>query len=55
MLSYPREMDPRVLGWKGGAVFARLESVRETWVSRYEWKAYRTALLKERLLFPWQE
>lgn len=47
----PREVDPRLLVWKGVSVFARLESVHETWVSREEWATAGMRALKDRTLF----
>jgi actin-related protein 8 len=47
----PREVDPRVLVWKGVSVFARLESVHETWVAREEWEQAGMRAVKDRSLF----
>lgn len=47
----PREVDPRLLVWKGTSVFARLESVNETWVSKGEWEQTGMRAVKDRSLF----
>lgn len=38
----PRDVDPRVLCWKGGAVLGKMDAVTDLWVSRVEWVSYRT-------------
>ncbi|KAI7832959.1 hypothetical protein BX661DRAFT_178868 [Kickxella alabastrina] len=53
VVSAPRDLDPRVLAWKGGAVLSRLECANEMWVSRQEWIDFGTRLLRERVLFQW--
>ena len=30
----PKEVDPRVLAWKGAAVLGKMDSVSELWVNR---------------------
>ncbi len=47
----PREMDSRVVCWKGASIFARLESSRDCWVSRREWDRYGLDLVYQRALF----
>ncbi|KAJ1903735.1 actin-like protein arp8, partial [Coemansia sp. IMI 209127] len=37
IVSAPRDLDPRVLAWKGGAVLSRLDCAREMWISSSEW------------------
>ena len=54
VLPSPRDIDPRLLCWKGGAVAGRLESVaRDGWITAKEWERYGIPLLKERLYFLW--
>ena len=33
----PKEVDPRVLAWKGATVLAKMESVSELWVTPSDW------------------
>lgn len=33
----PKEVDPRVLSWKGAAVLGKMESVSELWISPSDW------------------
>ncbi|KAL7414542.1 hypothetical protein BDY24DRAFT_361005 [Mrakia frigida] len=47
----PREIDPRLLVWKGVSVLARLESVNEFWVGRQEWERLGLRALREKSLF----
>lgn len=44
----PRDMDPRVLAWKGMSVLARLESAQEMWVPRHEWSVFGTRAIREK-------
>ncbi|KAJ2556231.1 actin-like protein arp8 [Coemansia sp. RSA 1933] len=53
IVSAPRDLDPRVLAWKGGAVLSRLECAREMWISSSEWADFGPKLLRDRVLFPW--
>ncbi|KAJ2751564.1 actin-like protein arp8 [Coemansia pectinata] len=53
IVSAPRDLDPRVLAWKGGAVLSRLECSKEMWVSNQEWSDFGPRLLRDRVLFQW--
>ncbi|KAJ2663544.1 actin-like protein arp8 [Coemansia sp. RSA 1200] len=53
IVSAPRDLDPRVLAWKGGAVLSRLECARELWISAREWADFGPRFLRDRVLFPW--
>ncbi|KAJ2158242.1 actin-like protein arp8 [Coemansia sp. RSA 552] len=53
IVSAPRDLDPRVLAWKGGAVLSRLECAREMWVSAQDWADFGPRMLRDRVLFPW--
>ncbi|KAJ1720498.1 actin-like protein arp8 [Coemansia erecta] len=53
IVSAPRELDPRVLAWKGGAVLSRSESDYNMWVSAREWADFGPRLLRDRLFFQW--
>jgi actin-related protein 8 len=47
----PRDMDPRILAWKGLSVLARLDSAQEMWIPKREWQMFGTRALKEKSLF----
>lgn len=47
----PREMDPRILAWKGMSVLARLDSAQEMWIPKREWQTFGVRALKEKSLF----
>ncbi|KAI9506657.1 actin-like protein arp8 [Coemansia spiralis] len=53
IVSAPRDLDPRVLAWKGGAVLSRLECAKEMWIASQEWTDFGPKLLRDRILFPW--
>jgi len=33
----PKEVDPRVLAWKGAAVLSKMDSVSDLWVTSSDW------------------
>ncbi|PPQ67891.1 hypothetical protein CVT26_007091 [Gymnopilus dilepis] len=41
----PKEVDPRVLAWKGAAVLAKMDSVSELWVTPSDWVCSQALLL----------
>ncbi|KAF8523616.1 hypothetical protein JB92DRAFT_3081847 [Gautieria morchelliformis] len=47
----PRDVDPRVLCWKGGAVLGKMEAVADLWVGRHDWEVLGMRSLKERSFF----
>lgn len=47
----PREMDPQVLTWKGGGVFAKLKIVSECWISAHDWEMLGNRALQYKTLF----
>lgn len=47
----PREMDPQVLTWKGGGVFAKLKIVNECWISARDWDMLGARSLQYKSLF----
>ncbi|KAJ1959197.1 actin-like protein arp8, partial [Dipsacomyces acuminosporus] len=53
IVSAPRDLDPRVLAWKGGAVLSRLECAKEMWITSKEWSDFGPRLFRDRLLFQW--
>ncbi|KAJ2742205.1 actin-like protein arp8 [Coemansia sp. BCRC 34301] len=53
IVSAPRDLDPRVLAWKGGAVLSRLECAKEMWITSQEWADFGPRLLRDRVFFQW--
>ncbi|KAJ1975822.1 actin-like protein arp8 [Dimargaris xerosporica] len=49
----PRNMDPRVLSWKGGSVLCKLDIANELWITPDEWRELGTKCFRDRLLFIW--
>lgn len=47
----PREMDPQMITWKGGGVFAKLKIVGECWVSARDWDMLGARTLQYKSLF----
>lgn len=47
----PRDMDPRILAWKGMSVLARLDSAQEMWIPKQDWQTFGVRALKEKSLF----
>jgi actin-related protein 8 len=33
----PKEVDPRVLAWKGAAVLGKMDSVADLWITASDW------------------
>ncbi|KND01663.1 uncharacterized protein SPPG_03461 [Spizellomyces punctatus DAOM BR117] len=38
LLQNPRDIDSRVLAWKGGSVFGKLDMTHDLWIGRREWE-----------------
>ncbi|KAJ1653099.1 actin-like protein arp8 [Dispira simplex] len=53
VLPSPRDMDPRLLVWKGASVLCKLDIADELWISGREWQEIGTKCFKNRLLFFW--
>ncbi|KAF9106031.1 actin-like protein arp8 [Mortierella sp. GBA35] len=53
VLPAPREMDPRLLVWKGGSVLGKLETARELWIKPLEWELLGRKVLRDKALFVW--
>ncbi|QRW03261.1 actin [Ceratobasidium sp. AG-Ba] len=47
----PKDIDPRVLSWKGAAVLAKLDSLHDMWISGGDWDMLGMRALRERTLF----
>lgn len=46
-----RDIDPRFLSWKGGAVLAGLDGVEDLWIKASEWDLIGIRSLRERSVF----
>lgn len=51
VLPAPREMDPALLTWKGGSVFARLKLIEELYVSANDWDVLNSRILQYKCIF----
>ncbi|TFK39862.1 nucleus protein [Crucibulum laeve] len=47
----PKEVDPRVVAWKGAAVLGKMDSVSELWVTPSDWDVLGMRGLKERCFY----
>ncbi|ODV73109.1 Arp8p [Cyberlindnera jadinii NRRL Y-1542] len=51
VLPAPRDIDPSVLTWKGGSVFARLKLIEELWVTETDWDLLGSRVLQHKTLW----
>jgi len=47
----PKEIDPRILAWRGACLLAKLDSLNDSWVQSGDWEILGMRALKERSLF----
>ncbi|PIL24870.1 hypothetical protein GSI_12757 [Ganoderma sinense ZZ0214-1] len=47
----PKDVDPRVLAWKGAAVLGKMDGVADLWVSKADWELFGMRALKERCFY----
>jgi len=47
----PKEVDPRVLTWKGAAVLGKMEGISDLWVTLSDWNMFGVRALKERCYY----
>lgn len=47
----PKDVDPRVLAWKGAAVLGKMDSVADLWISPEDWDIFGMRALRERCFF----
>ncbi|KAI8391391.1 uncharacterized protein BYT42DRAFT_509384 [Radiomyces spectabilis] len=50
VLPAPRELDPRLLVWKGASVFSKLDTAKDMWIGQEEWNEVGARCLKDRAL-----
>ncbi|KAF9908532.1 actin-like protein arp8 [Lobosporangium transversale] len=55
VLPSPRDMDPRLLVWKGGSVLSKLETAKEMWIKPLEWELMGRKVLRDKSLFVWSK
>ncbi|POI24070.1 hypothetical protein CIB84_012182 [Bambusicola thoracicus] len=53
VITRPKDMDPRLIAWKGGAVLACLDTTQELWIYQREWQRFGIRMLRERAAFVW--
>uniref|UniRef100_A0A6I8QMP6 Actin-related protein 8 n=1 Tax=Xenopus tropicalis TaxID=8364 RepID=A0A6I8QMP6_XENTR len=53
VITRPKDMDPRLIVWKGGALLACLDTTQELWVYQREWQRFGVRMLRERATFVW--
>ncbi|XP_054640235.1 actin-related protein 8 isoform X1 [Dunckerocampus dactyliophorus] len=54
VITRPKDMDPRLISWKGGAVLACLDTTQEMWIHQREWQRFGVRMLRERAAFVWE-
>ncbi|RPD64111.1 actin-like ATPase domain-containing protein [Lentinus tigrinus ALCF2SS1-7] len=47
----PKDVDPRVLAWKGAAVLGKMDGVADVWVTAADWEVFGMRALKERCFY----
>ncbi|KAI0718003.1 actin-like ATPase domain-containing protein [Cerioporus squamosus] len=47
----PKDVDPRVLAWKGAAVLGKMDGVADLWVTPADWEIFGMRALKERCFY----
>uniref|UniRef100_A0A8D3BW21 Actin-related protein 8 n=1 Tax=Scophthalmus maximus TaxID=52904 RepID=A0A8D3BW21_SCOMX len=53
VITRPKDMDPRLISWKGGSVLACLDTTQEMWIHQREWQRFGVRMLRERAAFVW--
>uniref|UniRef100_A0A8D0CZ17 Actin-related protein 8 n=1 Tax=Sander lucioperca TaxID=283035 RepID=A0A8D0CZ17_SANLU len=53
VITRPKDMDPQLISWKGGAVLACLDTTQEMWIHQREWQRFGVRMLRERAAFVW--
>ncbi|EXJ90592.1 hypothetical protein A1O1_03695 [Capronia coronata CBS 617.96] len=49
----PRELDPQVVVWKGGAVFGRMSRTNDSWVNGFLYERLGDRVLAHKLMWAW--
>ncbi|KAM6976476.1 actin-related protein 8 [Aplochiton taeniatus] len=53
VITRPKDTDPRLISWKGGALLACLDTTQEMWIHNREWQRFGVRMLRERAAFVW--
>lgn len=53
VLAKPKDLDPRMVCWKGASILCCLDSAKELWIAREEWHDCGVRILRERCPFIW--
>lgn len=49
----PRDLDPRILTWKGGSVLSKIDVVEDLWIKPDDWDLLGARAIKDRVLIFW--
>jgi actin-related protein 8 len=49
----PRELDPQVVVWKGGAVFGRMSRTNDSWINAFLYERLGERVLAHKLMWAW--
>jgi len=49
----PRELDPQVVAWKGGAVFGRMSRTNDSWINSFLYERLGERVLAHKLMWAW--
>ncbi|KAH0831654.1 hypothetical protein AYO21_01853 [Fonsecaea monophora] len=49
----PRELDPQVVAWKGGAVFGRMSRTNDSWINAFLYERLGERILAHKLMWAW--
>ncbi|EXJ69087.1 uncharacterized protein A1O5_08022 [Cladophialophora psammophila CBS 110553] len=49
----PRELDPQVVAWKGGAVFGRMNRTNDSWINAFLYERLGERILAHKLMWAW--
>ncbi|KAI9060920.1 actin-like ATPase domain-containing protein [Trametes sanguinea] len=47
----PKDVDPRILVWKGAAVLGKMDGVADLWITAADWEVFGMRALKERCFY----
>jgi len=53
VITKPKDMDPKLVTWKGAAVMSLLDTANELWFDRREWDKKGVRVLREKAPFTW--
>lgn len=49
----PKDVDPRVLAWKGAAVLGKMDSVSDLWITALDWVGGRPHMIEDMVSLAW--